>query len=401
MVSYNKLERLPATRDLFKNRITTLRGFQEVLHNSSFVAMDTEHIAITSERDRVLHQVGLAFIETMKPGPYASSISHLRRLPVRLPHFFKINHMKCLTINIKTTDRPEHEIVRIGGIKGMPHRRRHRFGQEKCLDTENLESAVVQFFQSLPRNKNLILIGFEIGVEWNYITANFPAAIPFFSAWIDLRDIAKDIASHTGVIPGLATLLKEFNYYWKDFKADRKCPGDGTADNAGDDAVVTCALAHALLDKNNQETLQFSQICEQIAHVGKRTIAHPTPEDFIATINTEGELPSRIRSGWRLASQFFEFRPLGTGTKSKDMAFLTFRSKNALDHFIESVDGMVLKTGEKLSVQRYIHIETETLEEKKLKEEKQDFRRRKKQDFYKDEFEELTDLFGRYDILCY
>ncbi|KAL7942621.1 hypothetical protein V8C42DRAFT_331478 [Trichoderma barbatum] len=49
MATYKQLQREPASKVLFNNRITTIRGLRKVLKDSTFLAIDTEHVVITSE----------------------------------------------------------------------------------------------------------------------------------------------------------------------------------------------------------------------------------------------------------------------------------------------------------------------------------------------------------------
>ncbi|RYC84862.1 hypothetical protein BFJ63_vAg12229 [Fusarium oxysporum f. sp. narcissi] len=396
MVRYQQLERDPATRDLFKNRVTTLEGFHEVLENSYVLALDTEHVAITSERDRVLHQVGLKFTKTLKSRhPPCSAWEHgMIRPKRRLRHFFEDNNMEGLTLNINTSKELGDEVLRVGGFRGMPIRRPHRFGVEKTVDIEDLEASVVEFLQDLPEDKKLVLIGFGMGAEWTYLSANFPAAIPFFSAWIDLRDIVMDITpSPRPYLPNLLFLIQTFGYWRKDVKPGRRCHSDGNADNAGDDVVTTLALAHALLDERNHAMLRFEHACFRIARSGRVRPFYDPARGFIATVRTEGQLPIKISSSIRLAQRFFDFHPVGTGLMSSEVGFATFRSQEELDYFISCVDGMVLRTGETLSAQRYIHVNPKTPEDEKSKEEKRILRRIKRE-ADDEEVVELEDLFS-------
>ncbi|SCO33885.1 uncharacterized protein FFNC_03498 [Fusarium fujikuroi] len=236
MVRHQQLERDPATRNLFKKRITTLKGFRQIFEHSYLLALDTEHVAITSERDRVLHQVGLAFTKTLKsrhpacPGREPGLIKPRRRLR----YFFEDNNMEGLTLNVNTSKELGDDVLRVGRrvggrvggrvgyLKGMPTRRPHRFGVEKSLDIEDVEPFIEDFLQELPKDKHLVLIGFGMEAEWTYLSTNSPAAIPFFSAWIDLRDIVVDIASSSTVCsPSLFTLIKLFGYFWQDVKPGR------------------------------------------------------------------------------------------------------------------------------------------------------------------------------------
>ncbi|KAF4435894.1 hypothetical protein F53441_13402 [Fusarium austroafricanum] len=210
MTNYKRIQGAPVSRDLFKKRITTLQAFLEILDDSSFLALDAEHVPITSQADRVLHQVGLAYIKTLKP------------------------------------ENSE-----------MPVRRGHRFGQQRRINLEDLEPAVIDFIQNCQSGRNLILVGYGMPAEWIYLSTNFPRAIPLFSAWVDLRDIADDIVSSVGKIPWLRGLLRMFDYFRFDIEPVNTNAGNGTADNAGDDAVATCALAHALLLEKNRQKLRF------------------------------------------------------------------------------------------------------------------------------------------------
>ncbi|KAM5510364.1 hypothetical protein FOXYSP1_10464 [Fusarium oxysporum f. sp. phaseoli] len=396
MVRYQQLERDPATQILFNNRITTLKGVREVFENSYFLALDTEHVAITSKGDCVLHQVGLAFTRTLKSRhpPCPARSPGMIRPKRRLRHFFEDNEMEGLTLKINTRKELGDQVLRVGGFKGMPIRRPHRFGEEKTVDIEDLEASVVEFLQDLPKDKKLVLIGFRMGAEWTYLSTNFPAAIPFFSAWIDLGDIVTDITSSSlAYLPNLLFLIQTFGYWWKDVKPGRRCHSDGNADNAGDDVVTTLALAHALLDERNHKTLLFEHACFRTASSGRVRPCYNPAKCFIATVRTEGQLPIKISSSIRLARRFFDFHPVGTGLMSSEVGFATFRSQEELDYFISCVDGMVLYTGETLSAERYIHVNPKTPEDEKLKEEKRMLRRIKRE-ADDEEVVELEDLFS-------
>ncbi|EHK25313.1 uncharacterized protein TRIVIDRAFT_62005 [Trichoderma virens Gv29-8] len=231
MAAYEQLQGEPVSSELFHNRITTMQGLLNALEDSAFIEIDTEHIPIC--------KICLQELTS---------------------HIFNINLVK----------EKQDEIIRLRGKGGVPTRRRHRFGREQQVDLENLEGAIVDFIQGCDSKANLVLIGFEMAAEWTYLSRNFPQAIPFFSAWVDLRDIAKDVTSSVGIIPGLVSLLKIFGYHWKDLQPGRKNLTDGIADNAGDDAVATCALANALLDSGNQEKLKFRRECGRIARISTK-----------------------------------------------------------------------------------------------------------------------------------
>jgi hypothetical protein len=90
----------------------------------------------------------------------------------------------------------------------------------------------------------LVLVGFELAAEWAHILQEFPKALPLFSSWLDVRHVASDIAP-VGCIPGRVSTLQIVGYHWQDIRPAQSQGDDksGTADNAGDDAVSTLALA--------------------------------------------------------------------------------------------------------------------------------------------------------------
>ncbi|KAH6887024.1 hypothetical protein B0T10DRAFT_607821 [Thelonectria olida] len=290
MATYKQLQRDPASRDLFNKRITTIQGLRNALEDSAFLAIDTEHVAITSEKDRILHQVGLAYLQTLiQQDSPQSDITSLSTSQPYLQKFYIKNQIQALTLNLNISKEKQDDLIRLKGSRGLPTRRTHRFGIEQQIDFENLEAAIVDFIHSCSNKTNLVMIGFEMAAEWTYLSRNFPQAIAFFSAWVDLRDIAKDVTSSVGVIPGLVSLLKIFGYHWKDIQPGKEKPSDGIADNAGDDAVATCALANALLLSENQEKLRFRQECGQIACIFTRKKGYRFSEirdPFTATIHS-------------------------------------------------------------------------------------------------------------------
>lgn len=388
MTTYKQLRSDPASRDLFNKRVATIQGLRDALKDSTFIAIDTEHVLITSEKDRIFYQVGLAHLQTLELSKTFLDVSR-----PSLQEFYNLSQIRALTLNVNR-DQTEQDVIRLGGHKGLPARRPHRFGQEQQVNLENLEEAIIDFIQSCDTKKKLVLIGFEMSAEWKYLFTTFPLVIPYFSAWLDLREIAKDITSSVGVIPGLTSLLQIFGYHWKDIQPGKGNNG-GTADNAGDDAVATCALGSALFLPDNHEKLRFRQECGQIARIFIKKKGYQTPNErdrFTVTIGTEGPLPLAIYTAMKLARYFFRYSPQYAGVMSEVVAYLTLRSQDQLDNFTTATDGLTLPTGERLSVQAYHGTEVSESEDRERKE-KQDLRQRKKLERTGSEVENLGSLF--------
>ncbi|KAJ4254512.1 hypothetical protein NW762_010111 [Fusarium torreyae] len=398
MTPYAKLRRDPASKDLFNKRITTLKGLLGVLESSSFLAIDTEHVAVTSEADRVLHQVGLAYYPMLiQPRSSLSDTKSLNTSKPSLQEFYDKNRIRGLTLNVNVSKEKEDELISVRGVKGFPVRRSLRFGQEQQHDLERLEAAIINFIQGCDSKGNLVLIGFEMAAEWTYIFTVFPRIMRFFSAWMDVRDIAADITSSVGVIPGLNQSLKLFGYQGEDLKPGRTSPGAGIADNAGDDAVATCALADALLFPRNQEKLKLRQECGRIARVFTKKKGFQTPQirdSFVVIIRSQGPLPFTIDSATKLARRFFDYSPQAAGVMSADVAFIAFGNQEKMNAFIAAVNGVAQPTGEILSVERYAQENQLSQKDGKAREEKQKLRESGKLDKVEGDIGDLGDLFS-------
>ncbi|KAI0438067.1 hypothetical protein F4803DRAFT_565578 [Xylaria telfairii] len=358
MATYQQLQRDPVSSILFNNRITTMEGLQRTLKDHAFIALDTEHVPIESPKNRILHQVGLAYLPTM--APYVDAPGQ-----PRLDNFINRSQSQSLALNINISDQTREDLVRYRG--GIPNRRPSRFGHERQVNLDDLESAVIGFIQSYKSTK-LVLIGFEMPAEWNYLLRNFPKAIPYFSFWMDLRDIAKDITGAIGVIPGRVSVLKTLGYSWKDIKGSSK---HGAAHNAANDAISVLTMTSSFLNPENQEKLRFRQKCSQIA----RHTYNENRITFGAAIQSqEGLLPNTIDSSMKLARFFFDFMPTSTGLKSTEIAFITFENESHLNQFIQENNQRLLPTGEILSVVPIIKGNAKTTE----REEKQHLRATKK-----------------------
>ena len=116
MTTYKELERNPRTRTLFANRI---RPLDEIDIDSVFISLDTEHISVSSSRDRALLQVGLACIDTLRIRSVSSKPD--------LDEFCSAHKVQALTLNIHLTEESRAEILQHTRI---PSRRQPRIGEE-------------------------------------------------------------------------------------------------------------------------------------------------------------------------------------------------------------------------------------------------------------------------------
>lgn len=121
MVTYEQLRREPGAKALFSNRLTTLEDLQQLVQkkDSAFITLDTEHFPLESQGDRIFHQVGLAFLETIADEDVAQS----NTTRPRLRRFYTKNQVRGLTLNINMSDQTQNNLIRLG--IDIPKRRRH------------------------------------------------------------------------------------------------------------------------------------------------------------------------------------------------------------------------------------------------------------------------------------
>ncbi|KAI0443325.1 hypothetical protein F4803DRAFT_515710 [Xylaria telfairii] len=299
MATYHYLQRDPDSRVLFTNRITTMDDLYKIVvgGNSAFIALDTEHVPIENENNRILHQVGLTYL----PATSTAMMLNASRKQC-LSDFYNIYQLQSLTLNIELSNELQEDLIRFRG--NIPNRRPSRFGYEQQIYIESLESTIIKFIQSC-NNSNLVLVGFEMAAEWNYLLKNFPKAMPYFSSWIDLRDIGRDITS-AKVLPGLVSMLQIFGYFWQDIKGDNR---NGAAANAGDDTVSTLAIANAFFDPENQNKLR-NRVAQQ--NRKKAGSFHENKTALLqATSTSEIEEKQRLRESKKAQSSESDFDSLG------------------------------------------------------------------------------------------
>ncbi|KAF4954501.1 hypothetical protein FSARC_12114 [Fusarium sarcochroum] len=153
MTTYAQLQRDPISKDIFNKRVTTLKGFLDVVKSSSFFAIDTEYAAVQSETGPIFHQVGLAYYRTLVHPADDTSISSSKP---SLRVFHGKIQMRALTLNVDVSKEKHDELIRLRGAPGLPVRRSLRFGQEQQVDLESLEATIVNFVQRCDSKRNLV-----------------------------------------------------------------------------------------------------------------------------------------------------------------------------------------------------------------------------------------------------
>ncbi|KAI1742292.1 hypothetical protein F4680DRAFT_464138 [Xylaria scruposa] len=349
MQSKNKLRQHPKASPLFAQKITSVDGLKQVIDSSAFIGLDTEYGSYKCSYH--LHQVGFAYMATLSMGIDSSRDS--------LEHFASRKNISSTTFSIAPREGDNYH---------QPLRRLHRFGNDHKLSHNQLDESLGNLMKNYKARaaadgkRNLVLVLFEYPAEWAFLV-QFPSILPYFSEWLDVRNLAHELAPK-GVTPGLCNMLKCLGYSRFDIRPKPdKLAGSGNAHNAGNDAVLTLAALENLLVPSNQIKLQFKQKCHQIASPFETPDLSRLP--FTANIEAldRKPLPRALCCAAKVA-QFFlnHYSPIRTGVRrspctERDQpeqarevisAWIAFKTLDDLNCFVRetqhtTISGRVLK----------------------------------------------------------
>ncbi|RBR06134.1 uncharacterized protein FIESC28_11149 [Fusarium coffeatum] len=364
MTTWQEFAQYQASKEPFLKRITTLQGFYNACTDSAFLAISIKDIKKTSDSDRVLAQVGLAYLPSLEPGEHLECSS--ANMP-SLVQFYNHKRVKALTLNVRI---PKDEMRQILANGEMPVRRDVRFGQHQDgVLTEYLDASISGFLDgclhnSHKKDRKLVCVGFN-DKAWTYMRNYFPNALYYFSAYMDLRDIVREATPNTGHIPSLKKCLELFHFNGELTRTEKV--GEKT-DNAGEHAVGVCAFATILLSEENQEMFKYRMECATMARhwEHKRIRRRFTAEArFLVSVCTAAReaLPYELKTSWRIAQHFHPWNPKYAVRASRTEAYAQFQNKPDMEMFIRDMNGAVYPSGEILSVKTYEQREEELEEE--------------------------------------
>ncbi|KAJ4009617.1 hypothetical protein NW752_009205 [Fusarium irregulare] len=360
MTTWQEFAQHRASKQPFLKRITTLEGFHNACTDSAFLAISIKDVKKTSDCDRVLAQVGLAYLPSLEPGEHLECSS--ANMP-SLVQFYNHKRVKALTLNVRI---PEDEMRQVLANGEMPVRRNVRFGQHQDgAFAEYLDASISGFLDGClhtahKKDRKLVCVGFD-GKAWTYMRDYFPNALYYFSAYMDLRDIAREATPYTGHIPSLKKCLQLFHF--KGELTGTEKVGEKT-DNAGENAVAVCAFATILLSEENQEMFKYRMECATMARhwTNKRVRRRFAAEArFLVSVCTAAReaLPYELKTSWRIAQNFHAWNPKYAVRASRTEAYAQFHNKPDMEMFIRDTNGAVYPSGEILSVKTYEEREEE------------------------------------------
>jgi len=356
MTSWEEFARLRASKELFLRRIYKLGDFYHACENSSFLAVCIKDVEKSCKSDRVLLQVGLAYLPSLEPDEVSRcGFANMSTLI----QFHSKKKVQALTLNVHV---PQDELDHILTLHDVPVRRNLRFGQQQMIFPEMLNAAVAGFLDRCLHNntRNLIMIGYGSS-GWRSMRDYFPEAMPYFSTYMDIRDLLRDAAPNSGSIPQMTHCLELFGF---DGELQHEEKFGTKADNAGEHAVAVCALAHLLLSPENQQRFEYRLECGLMARRWERTEARKvftSDAQFMLSVRTKAReaLPYALNSSWKMAKEFYKFSPKFAVRMSHIEGYVQFHNETDMQQFIDDVNGRVYPTGEMLDIQSHLEVQNE------------------------------------------
>jgi hypothetical protein len=254
-----------------------------------------------------------------------------------LTTFYHQNALCAHTIMIEEMrSKKRHEATKFGDSMTVPRR-------EVCGTLSQILSGVEQ-----PEHQ-LILVGYDMYTEFDWISQNCPLILSRFHHWVDVQELAEQSC---GLRPSLLKVLKAMNI--RDRGAKSSTPHGHRAAN---DAVRTMAVLSTLVSRGHFEyhPLQETRLLSCAPQNWK---GYPFKARISTNVNDM--LPSCIKTPKALSAYFESYNPIAVLINSKAALskgvrvwWICFSSKDSLEKVVADLNGIVLD-GKKLVVESCI-----------------------------------------------
>ncbi len=336
--------------NLWRSNLADLRSTKDIASNTIFVAVDTEPWLDGNGKkrdDKEACEIGVAFLfpETdagQSPEP---------------PRTFE---QTCNIFSVAS------HCFRVGDRKQFAGERFWKGGEEiiPSFDSNDVEEALVNLVQTTQQQFSsdgdppiLTLVGFDLRAEFIILSHNYPRFLRCFTSWVDVQDLAKDLAAMSQA-PSLQNTLIAFGY-------ECVCPTiakNSRRHNAGNDAMRTiCALVILLFYQPRGEDLRqtcseyHSNRAKQRRLESRKRLdmkkddlfrkRYPSPREkypFQAKVDLPGATLTAPPDAEMLCEYFLRFKPVAAGGNSRKIfgGWICLASLEELNAFLEEVDGL-------------------------------------------------------------
>ncbi|ATY63570.1 hypothetical protein A9K55_007808 [Cordyceps militaris] len=348
---YPRLFRTRHWTKLWRSNLANLQSTKDHVSNTIFVAIDTEPWLDCNGKKRdskEASEIGLAFLFPEADAGRSSEP----------PRTFEET---CEKFHVSS------HCIRVGDRKRFTGERFWKGGEEviPSFDPGKVEEALVNLVQTTQQQftssgdaPTLTLVGFDLHAEFLILSHNYPRFLRCFTSWVDVQDLAIDLATMPEA-PSLQNTLIAFGY-------ERACPTfappNSRGHNAGNDAMRTiCALVILLFYQPRGDDL--IQACRDYHsnRANQRRIEHrkrinversdvfrkrcPSPREkypFQAKVDLPEATLRAPPDAEALYEYFLRFKPVAAGSNYSKIfgGWICLASLEELDAFLEAVDGL-------------------------------------------------------------
>ncbi|KAL9078821.1 MAG: hypothetical protein Q9157_002262 [Trypethelium eluteriae] len=220
-------------------------------------------------------------------------------------------------------------------------------GSTVLVGAEEVGSTIIQILSRLDNQSSLILVGFSLYPEMEWISQKCPAPVSFFTYWVDLQYIASELSGSSA--PKLFEVIKAMGI------SDQPSP---TLHRAANDAV-RCLVVYSGLTTSDNSISEGSEgrllvitpkdqkccFLDRIPRKGKR---YP----FSARITSAdgSHLPSRFDTPLSLLETFRKYEPSAIALNSHGIRkntgvkvwWVSFANMERLERFKVEMDGFLV-----------------------------------------------------------
>jgi hypothetical protein len=250
-----------------------------------------------------------------------------------------------------------------------------RFGQRHDTKDNQVETTISNLIDSFkqkhygqcfrpassPEKGPLILAAFSINFEFRILSKLYPQVLQHFTSWLDLQEIASEVATDSGsrlILPGLHETLTPCG-----FRDSAEARGSKTLQhNAANDTVRAAAiLTHFMaMDVETESSLSIPVSSKKHNHARRYRQTPATPEQtqfwngrrptpkelypYGARVSrTTGCIDLDTRA---LFDLFAPYNPVAVGiSKGKRYGWVCLHDLEALEHLVRSIEGSSLSGG--------------------------------------------------------
>ena len=339
-------------RQLYESYITDLATLKTAANGAALVIFDAEPWGGDNSKPA---ELGVSLL----PGRNYTRMSD--EMPETLDAVSDLLQLETHWVRVAGRDRREKS------------REMHHFGQVHLVKEEQVEEVISDIIERFMRKHHgqsyhimspdrppLILAGFHLGYEFQILSGSCPKLLRYFSSWLDLQDMAREVAGNTTgkpLSPGLHETLIACGFTNNAPKAQRS----RSQHNAATDTVRAAAIfAYFMSWHAKGHTLDISVSSRRPNHQrnrrriplfpGQKQLwrgSRPNPKELYpygARVSRIGETIDLDEQG--LFDLFATHDPIAVGiSNGKRYGWVCLPDVEALQSFLRHIDGSTLSDG--------------------------------------------------------